>query len=88
MKRKRFMLFLGWCTIVLNCIFMLLQKEQFVSIILFLFCGGLLTFLFVVEGRASISHDIRRAIAFSFDVGVLYLVFDTVKRCMDMAKLF
>ena len=84
MKWKKFILFLGWCSIVLNCLFMLLQREQFISIVLLLFCGGLLTFLFIIEGKESLSHSLRRAISFSFDIGILYLVFSTIIECINI----
>ena len=86
MKRKKFMLFLGWCTIVLNCIFMLWQRVQLITILLWLFGGGLITALFVIERKEIISNDIRKAIAFSFDVGVFYLVFNTLIKCIDIVK--
>ena len=84
MKAKKFMLLIGWCSIVINSIFMLLQREQLISIVLLLLVGGLLTFLFITEGKESLSRILRRAISFSFDIGVLYLVFSTIIECINI----
>lgn len=78
MKYKKIFLLIAWITIVLNCIFMFMEKEQLLSAVLLVFIGGLLTFMYMIEKKKNISYNVRRAIAFSFDVGILYLILETI----------
>lgn len=87
LKKQTIMLLAGWFAIVLNCYIMYLQKEQFISIFLLLFVGVILTFMFIIERKETLSHNVNRAIAFSFEIGVLYLIVFTVMRCINMAKI-
>ena len=78
LKYKKIFLLIAWITIVLNCIFMFMEKEQLLSAVLLVFIGGLLTFMYMIEKKKNISYNVRRAIAFSFDVGILYLILETI----------
>ena len=57
---------------------MFMEKEQLLSAVLLVFIGGLLTFMYMIEKKKNISYNVRRAIAFSFDVGILYLILETI----------
>ena len=73
MKKYKKLLYL-WFFIFVNFLIMFFLNEQILTYILFIIFGIILTTLFFLKEKNSISPHFRKALGFSFEVGLYYLI--------------